>query len=107
MKIWKSDLQGLLEEVVGPLYLTAASENRGGQLPTSTFYVSVAGWNRENHICELRIQRPPVVSQIREEVHEECTANRKTFDEIKARLDALGREYRDGFISDAPMGGSL
>jgi hypothetical protein len=42
IKIWKNDLQGLLEEVVGPLYLFAASATSNGQIPTTALYVSIA-----------------------------------------------------------------
>ncbi|MBV9081103.1 MAG: hypothetical protein JOZ62_00385 [Acidobacteriaceae bacterium] len=43
IKIRKSNLQGLLEEVVGPVYFFAASATSNGQIPMTTFYVSVAG----------------------------------------------------------------
>jgi hypothetical protein len=33
IKIWKSNLQGLLEEVVGPVYLFGASVTSNGQIP--------------------------------------------------------------------------
>lgn len=33
--------------------------------------------------------------------------NRKTPDDLKARLDALNREYRDGLLSDQPLSGAL
>jgi len=42
-----------------------------------------------------------------EEAEEESAANRKTLDDLKARLDALNREYRDGLLSDQPMSGAL
>jgi hypothetical protein len=53
MKIWKSDLQGLLEEIPpsSPLYVGASAEHRGGEIPMSMFYVTVAGFN-EN--CTMR-----------------------------------------------------
>jgi len=47
IKIWKSNLQGLLEDVVGPVSLFGASATSNGQIPTTTFYVSVAGFNNE------------------------------------------------------------
>ena len=60
IKIWKSNLQGLLEEVVGPVYLFGASATSNGQIPMTTFYVSVAGFNNEGQFCELRIPQPSV-----------------------------------------------
>jgi len=62
IKIWKSNLQGLLEEVVGPVYFFGASATSNGQIPMTTFYVSVAGFNNEGQFCELRIpQRFPAL----------------------------------------------
>ena len=58
IKIWKSNLQGLLEEVVGPANLFGASATSTGQIPMTTFYVSVAGFNNEGKLCELRIPQP-------------------------------------------------
>jgi hypothetical protein len=109
MKIWKSDLQGLLEEIPpsSPLYVGASVEHRGGEIPMSMFYVSVAGFNEFGHCCELRILRQDVPSAFTGELKKEREANLKTLDEIKARLDALGRSYRDGTISDTPVGGTL
>lgn len=37
IKIWKSNLQGLLEEVVGAVYLFGASATSNGQIPMTTF----------------------------------------------------------------------
>ena len=37
----------MLEEVVGPVYLFGASATSNGQIPMTTFYVSVAGFNNE------------------------------------------------------------
>jgi hypothetical protein len=50
----------LLEEVVGPIYLFGASATSTGQIPMTTFYVSVAGFNNEDHVCELRIPQPSI-----------------------------------------------
>jgi hypothetical protein len=58
IQIWKSNLQGLLEEVVGPVYLFGASATSNGQIPMTTFYVSVAGFNNEGQVCKLRIPQP-------------------------------------------------
>ena len=60
IKIWKSDLQALLEEVVGPVYVFGASATSNGQIPTTTSYVSVAGFNNEGKVCELRIPQASV-----------------------------------------------
>jgi hypothetical protein len=58
IKIWKSNLQGVLEEVVGPVYLFGASATSNGQITMTTFHVSVAGVNNEGQVCELRTPRP-------------------------------------------------
>ena len=53
IKIWKSNLQGLVEELNGPVYLTATQTRSQtiveGQnaLPTVVFSVAVAGFNAE------------------------------------------------------------
>ena len=109
MKIWKSDLQGLLEEVEGPLYLFASSETRGGQMPVTTFVVSVAGFNQEGHVCELRLARPPVITTLvrTREWIQEHEANLKMLGEVRARLTALGRTVLDGKIGEEPVSGVL
>lgn len=40
-----------------PLYLLSASESRDGLLPMILFSVAVAGFNKENRVCELRLCR--------------------------------------------------
>jgi hypothetical protein len=109
MKIWKSDLQGLLEEIPAatPFYLGASVEHRGGKIPMSTYYVTVAAFNEAGRCCELRINRPALPAMFRDELEQERKANLKTLDELKTRLDALNRPYRDGTISDTPVGGTL
>jgi hypothetical protein len=67
IKIWKSNLQGLLEEVVGPVYLFGASATSNRQIPMTTFYFSVAGFNKKGNVCELRIPQPSVPALLVEE----------------------------------------
>src|SRR2546423_430145 len=82
MKIWKSNLQGLLEEVTGPLYVIAACSNsmskdeQLGQLEFATFYIAVAGFNSDGHVCELRVYRQAMPSMFTEDVNTEMQANK-------------------------------
>jgi hypothetical protein len=41
-----------------PVYLFGASATSNGQFPMTTFSVSVAGFNNEGQVCELRIPQP-------------------------------------------------
>jgi hypothetical protein len=104
-KIWKSNLQRLLEEVrEGPLYLMPMSETRNGQIPTVVFSVAVAGFNREGRIAELRIAQPPVSAQLEEEVRKRNQGNAETLEE---RLRGLDRTWQDGTVGSTPVFGSL
>lgn len=106
-KIWKTDLQGLVEEVKGPIYLMGASRSTHAQLPMVQYYVAAAGFNAENHICELQIQQPPVMSHFQEMTRPSYEKSQQVFEEIKSRLQGLGREVRDGLISTEPLDGVL
>jgi len=61
------------------------------------FSVAVAGFNKENRACELRLWPPGCA---------DCSLGRSGR-RVKARLDALNREYRDGLLSDQPLSGAL
>lgn len=50
----ESNLQRLLEEVVGR-YIFGAFATSNGQIPMTTFYVTVAGFKNEGNVCELRM----------------------------------------------------
>jgi hypothetical protein len=106
-KIWKSDLQGLVEEAKGPIYLMGASRSTHAQLPMVQYYVAAAGFNAEGRVCELQIQQPPVMSHFQEMTRPVFEKNQQVFDEIKARLAGLGREVRDGLVSTQPLDGVL
>jgi hypothetical protein len=74
IKIWKGNLQTLLEEVVGPVYLFGASATSNGQITMTTFYVSVAGFKNEGKFCELRIPQlsvPALLADERARAYEE------------------------------------
>ena len=107
IKIWKSNLQGLLEEVVGPVYLFGASATSNGQIPMTTFYVSVAGFNNEGNVCELRIPQPSVPALLGDERAKVYKENQRVLDEIRARLNGVEREVRDGLIGSEPVAGTL
>lgn len=107
MKIWKSNLQGLLEEVVGPVYLFGASATSNGQIPMTTFYVSVAGFNNEGQVCELRIPQPSVPALLGDELVKAYKENQRVLDEVRARLVGLNRETRDGLLGTEPVAGLL
>ena len=107
IKIWKSNLQGVLEEVVGPVYLFGASATSNGQIAMTTFYVSVAGFNTEGNVCELRIPQPSVPALLGDERVEASKENQRVLDEVRARLNGLEREIRDGLIGSEPVAGTL
>jgi len=107
IKIWKSNLQGLLEEVVGPVYLFGASTTSNGQIPMTTFYVSVAGFNNEGKVCELRIPQPSVPALLGDERPKAYKENQRILEEVRARLNGLNRETRDGLIGTEPVAGVL
>ena len=107
MKIWKSNLQGLLEEVVGPVYLFGASVTSNGQIPMTTFYVSVAGFNNEGQVCELRIPQPSVPALLGDKRAKAYKENQRVLDEMRARRTGLNRETRDGLIGTEPVAGVL
>jgi hypothetical protein len=107
IKIWKSNLQGLLEEVVGPVYLFGASATSNGHIPMTTFYVSVAGFNNEGKLCELRIPQPCVPALLRRERAKAYNENQRVLDEVKRRLHGLDREVGDGLIGSEPVAGTL
>jgi hypothetical protein len=113
MKIWKTTLQGLIEEAGGPIYVVATQAGsiseiaEKGGVPTVAFAVSAAGFNREGRVVELRIQQPHVISLFEAEVKRAAEANSTVLADLKARLSGLGVEIRDGAISDQPVTGHL
>ena len=107
IKIWKSNLQGLLEEVVGPVYVFGASAASNGQIPMTTFYVSVAGFNNEGKVCELCIPQPSVPALLANERANACKENQRVLDQVRARLNGVNREVRDGLIGSEPVAGRL
>ena len=93
IKIWKSNLQGVLEEVVGPVYLFGASATSNGQIPMTTFYVSVAGFNNEGNVCELRIPQRSVPALLGDERVKAYKENQRVLDEVRARLNGVERRF--------------
>ena len=106
IKIWKSNLQGLLEDVVGPVSLFGASATSNGQIPTTTFYVSVAGFNNEGNVCQLRIPQRSVPALLGDERVKAYKENQRVLDEVRARLNGVEREVREGLIGSEPLAGS-
>jgi hypothetical protein len=113
MKIYKSNLQGLIEELKGPVYITATQQNSqakiGAQdtIPCAVFGVSAAGFNAEGRVIELQLRQPSVIALFDEEVRQAAAANSRVLADLKARLTELGFEVRDGAISAEPVIGSL
>jgi hypothetical protein len=107
IKIWKSNLQGVLEEVVGPVYLFGASATSNGQIPMTAFYVSVAGFNNEGNVCELRIPQPSVPALLGDERVKAYKENQRVLDEVRERLNGVEREVRDGVIGRELVAGTL
>jgi hypothetical protein len=112
MKIWKSRLQGLLEEVVGPVYVLAVAERSTatlgtGSMDTITFVVHLSGFNEHNRAVALRLPRPAVPVVFQADIEREQQANRAVLEEVRARLRKLSRDYRDGMVNEKPIAGEL
>jgi hypothetical protein len=73
----------------------------------TTFYVSVAGFNNEGNVCELRIPQPSVPALLGDEHAKAYKENQRVLDEARARLTGLSRETRDGLIGTEPVAGVL
>ena len=113
MKIWKTSLQGLIEEAKGPIYIilteTKVQSRTGdsGGFPLVIFSVSAAGFNNDGRVVELRIQQPPAIALFDEEVRCAAHASSAALNDLRSRLTGLGIEIRDGAISDKPVIGCL
>lgn len=112
MKIWKSTLQGFLEEAVGPVYVLAVSERSTasfgtGSMDMITFVVHLSGFNEHHRPLALRIPRPPIPFVFENDVERERQANQAVLNDIRARLQKLARECRDGMVSEKPIAGEL
>lgn len=112
MTIWKSTLQGFLEEAVGPVYVIALAE-RGtatlgnGAMDMTTFLVCLTGFNEANRPLGLRLLRPAVPSVFQDDVEREHQANSAVLREVRSRLEKLARPYRDGIVSAKAVAGEL
>jgi hypothetical protein len=111
-KIWKTDLQGLLEEAVAPVYVIALAEKipakfGDGELEMVQFSVSVTAFNEDGRALELRIPQLRVPAIFESEVEKGRRANSKVLEEVKSRLRSLNVTCRDGIVSDKPVCGSL
>jgi hypothetical protein len=112
MKIYKSNLQGLLEEVKGPIYMIALQRPSATPIgerdaaPSMLFEVSAAGFNTEGRVVELRIEQPSVIAFLEDEVSHTARANARVLADLKSRLTTLF-EVRDGAISAAPVIGTI
>jgi hypothetical protein len=69
----------------------------------TTFYVSVAGFNNEGNVCELRIPQPSVPALLGDERVRAYKENQRVLDEVRARLNGVEREVRDGLIGSEPV----
>jgi hypothetical protein len=112
MTIWKSTLQGFLEEAVGPVYVIAVAERStatlgNGTMEMTTFLVYLTGFNQENRPLGLRLPRPAVPSVFQTDVEREHQANLGVLREVRSRLEKLSRPYRDGILSDKAVAGEL
>ena len=112
MKIWKTSLQGLIEEAKGPIYITLIEtkvQSRAGDSSGFPLVISVsaAGFNSDGRVVELRIQQPPVIAHFDEEVRCAAYASSAALNDLRGRLTTLGIEIRDGAISDKPVIGCL
>jgi len=114
MKIWKTSLQGLIEEAKGPIYIISTETkvqsrtgDSSGGFPLVIFSVSAAGFNNDGRVVELRIQQPPAIALFDEEVRCAAHASSAALNDLRSRLTALGIEIRDGAISDKPVIGCL
>jgi len=58
INIWKSNLQASWRKLSARSIFFGASATSNGQIPMTTFYVSVAAFNNEGQVCELRIPQP-------------------------------------------------
>ena len=86
--------------------ISSAPATLNGQIPT-TFYVSVAGFNNEGKVCELRIPQPSVPALLGDERVKAYKENQRVLDEVRARLNGVEREVRDGLIGSEPVAGTL
>lgn len=112
LKIWKTDLQGLIEDAVEPVYVIALAEKipvkfGDGELEMFQFSVSVTAFNEGGRALELRIPQPRVPAMFENEVEKARGANSKMLAEVRARLASLDVICRDGIVSDKPVCGSL
>jgi len=58
INIWKSNLQASWRKLSARSIFFGASATSNEQIPMTTFYVSVAAFNNEGQVCELRIPQP-------------------------------------------------
>ena len=113
MTIWKSNLQGFLEEAVGPVYVISLSERStapiggNGSMEMVTFVVCLSGLNEQNRPLTLRLPRPAVPALFEADVEREHQVNLDVLQDVRFRLDKLSRSYRDGIVSDKPIAGEL
>lgn len=107
LKIWKTDLQGLLEEAVEPVYVIALAEKiqakfGDGELEMFQFSVSVTAFNEGGRALELRIPQPRVPAMFENDLEKARRENSKMIEEVRARLGSLNVVCRDGIVSDKP-----
>jgi hypothetical protein len=110
---YKSSLQGLVEELKGPVYVTATQQQSRARIgeqdaiPCVVFGVSAAGFNAEGRVIELQLRQPSVITLFDEDVRQASAANARVLADLKARFTGLGFEVRDGAISTEPVIGVL
>lgn len=108
-KIFKRDLSELVAEIPapGPIYISNFRQTHGGEMPLATFQITVAAFNLKGHVCELVVSSGSIWIHDTEhckKASERADANEK---EIRARLNALAYDVRDGRISDTPVLGGV
>lgn len=109
MKIFKTNLAELISEIPspGPLYVSNFSQTRHGEMPMTTYQVTVAGWNAEGRVCELVISSRAIWTY---DVENSKSASEQAFEserEIKQRLLELNYRLRDGRVSIEPVLGKI
>jgi hypothetical protein len=107
MKIYKSNLQELLNEALPPFYLFNFAEWTHSKTSVRAVKVSLAGYNQENRICELVLSTMTVWDFDDAGKAAQARAADQLEQELRSRLKALSLEIRDGRISDEPVIGAL
>lgn len=109
MKIYKSNLQGFLEEAGEQIYATITTSRQSNKdgLMFVTYTTAVASFNAQGRVIELRIAQPATPYRFEEELQKHWSKARATLEELKGRLEELNRQVLDGTLSEVPVDGGL